>query len=78
MISWTNLDDGTHELKISDAFNIVLYPSAGYAIATGIDRKISLFGSTLEEQKQDVQRTVVAILLDIAEKVSPDDVRYGR
>ena len=78
MISWSNLDDGTYELKISDAFNIVLYPSAGYAIATGVDRKISLFGSTLEEQQQNLQETVVAILLDIAEKVSTEDIRFGR
>lgn len=78
MISWTELNDGTYELKISESFHILLYPSAGYATATCVDGKISLIGSTLEEQQRNAREVVVVILLDIAEKVSTKDVRFGR
>ncbi|CCO45434.1 hypothetical protein VIBNISOn1_1480008 [Vibrio nigripulchritudo SOn1] len=78
MKSWQKMENGTHHLVVSDTFQITLYPHESYAIASGIDGKIGLIDASLEEQKTQVQRVVVSVLLDICEKVCPDNKRYGR
>lgn len=75
---WTAMENGTHVLTVGNSFLITMHPNEGYAIATGVDLKISLIDGSLEEQQLQVQRTVVSVLLDTVERICPDNKLYGR
>ncbi|MBO0208528.1 MULTISPECIES: hypothetical protein [Vibrio] len=47
-------------------------------MATGVDGKIGLDGKILEEQKSEVLRVVITVLMEISEKICPEQKLYGR
>lgn len=77
-MKWILLENGAHKLKVSDAFEITLHPEGGYAVATGVEGRIGLIDGNLEEQKEQVLRVVISVLMDISEKICPDHKQYGR